>query len=160
MTVKILLKEKVKLYKINSKKIKEADLPYYAIQKMKAGENYTNSEGIAYNYTDFTEKPSASYSYAYCSDTIFDRDLVKYIANVDCIYHESTFLEKDVNRAKDTFHSTAIQAAEIAKLCGTKKLILGHFSVRYKNIDDFLKEAKSVFENTEIAEDGLVIKIY
>lgn len=159
-TCGFLLKEKTKPYKIMSKKIKDANLPYYAIQKMKAGENYINNEGKVYNFMDYTEKPSASYSYAYCSDTMFDPHLPQYINNVDYIYHESTFLQKDAGRANDTFHSTAMQAAEIAKLCGAKKLILGHFSVRYKNIQEFLKEAKTVFEETELAEDGKIIKIY
>ncbi len=159
-TCGFLFKEKMKPYKINAQKIKEDAVPYIAIQHMKTGKNYTDNQGKIFHYKNYTAPPAASHSYAYCSDTLYHPQIVEYINEVDCIYHESTFLEKDAERAKETFHTTAGQAAEIAKICGAKKLILGHFSVRYKNTEAFLTEAKSVFENTQLAEDGLVFKIY
>ena len=78
---------------------------------------------------------------------------------MDLLYHEATFLEEKTERAAQTYHSTAKQAAEMAVLCKAKKLILGHFSARYDNLTEFLNEAKPVFENTELANEGKVIDL-
>ena len=93
-------------------------------------------------------------SYAYCSDTNYYEEIIPYIQEVDLLYHEATFLEAESDRAQKTFHSTAIQAAAIAKKAGVKKLLLGHFSARYGSTEGFLEEAIPVFENTLIAEEG------
>ena len=93
-------------------------------------------------------------SYAYCSDTIFDPELKKFISAVDLLYHESTFMDSDEKRAGDTFHSTGSQAGQIAEISGVKKLLLGHFSSRYKNLEPMLEEAKIHFKETILSEEG------
>ena len=88
---------------------------------------------------------------------MFTPAIITYIEGVDCLYHEATYLDRDRKRAKDTFHSTALQAAEIASRAGVKQLVLGHYSARYKEMSEFLTEAKSLFQNVTLAEEGLVV---
>ncbi|HPC27009.1 MAG TPA: MBL fold metallo-hydrolase, partial [Paludibacteraceae bacterium] len=90
---------------------------------------------------------------AYCSDTMYDESIIPLIQGVDCLYHEATFMEEDAVRAKKTFHSTARQAAEIAKKAGVKKLIIGHYSARYTDQSLVLKEALEVFDQAVLGED-------
>jgi ribonuclease Z len=116
--------------------------------KLKQGFDVVNEKGIV-----------IPKSYAYCSDTEYDESIVKHINNCDALYHESTFLEKHIKLSKTTKHSTAKQAAKIAKLSNVKLLILGHYSSRYDNIDVFKIEAKTEFENIVLAEDNKIIEI-
>jgi ribonuclease Z len=81
------------------------------------------------------------------------------IRGVDCLYHEATFLHELINRAQETFHSTAIQAAQVAIDVGAKQLLIGHYSSRYSDISDLQTEAATIFENVTAVEDGMVIKI-
>ena len=106
-----------------------------------------------------TKQPPNPVSYAFCSDTLFNESIIDYVRNVDLLYHEATFKHDMIKRANETFHSTALQAGDIAKKANVRKLLIGHFSVRYKNIEPLLNEARSVFENTVAAEDGMVIEI-
>jgi ribonuclease Z len=101
-----------------------------------------------------TIDPRKPRSYAFCSDTIFDERLISIVKGVDLLYHEATFLSDKADRAKETFHSTAAQAATIAKEAGVRRLIIGHFSARYKNLYPLLEEAKSVFPETTLAIEG------
>jgi ribonuclease Z len=98
-------------------------------------------------------------SYAFCSDTKYTESIVPIIRDVDLLYHEATFLSADEKLAAKTFHSSARQAAEIAKLANAKKLIIGHFSTRYKDLSLFEDEAVSVFPNTAIAKEGCEFSI-
>ncbi len=108
----------------------------------------------------FIEKlATTNRSYAYCCDTLYTESLVPFIQNTSVIYHDATFTNELQDRAAVTFHSTAAQAAQMAKLCHSSKLILGHFSSRYDNLDRFLLEAKPIFENTELAIEGTSILI-
>jgi len=102
-----------------------------------------------------THPAPAPPSYAYCADTLFFPEMVPFIQGVHTIYHESTFLESDGDKASSRFHSTARQAATIAAMAGVQHLLLGHFSSRYENLDTFLAEAKSVFPNTSITREGV-----
>ena len=97
--------------------------------------------------------------YAYCSDTAYDERIVPHILNSDLVYHETTFLAEDTERAKKTFHSTTIQAATIAKMAGAKKLVVGHYSSRYSDDEVFKVEAQPVFPNTEIANEGVIFDL-
>jgi ribonuclease Z len=97
--------------------------------------------------------------YAYCSDTAYDERIVPNILNSDLVYHETTFLEEDTERAKNTFHSTTIQAATIAKMANAKKLVVGHYSSRYSDDELFKIEAMTVFPNTDIANEGVVLDL-
>ena len=98
-------------------------------------------------------------SYAYCSDTEYDESIVKLITGCDALYHESTFLEKHQLLSKSTKHSTAKQAGMIARLSNAKLLILGHYSSRYDNINDFKLEAETEFNSVILSEDSKIIEI-
>jgi ribonuclease Z len=123
------------------------------------GNDYIDSDNkvVANERFMLPEKPKRSY--AFCSDTAYFEKMVDTIKGVDLLYHEATFIEKDKARAKETFHSTAMQAAKIAELTETKKLIIGHFSSRYPNPKILEKEALTVFANTQAVNDGDVFEI-
>jgi ribonuclease Z len=127
--------------------------------KLKQGFDVVNENGVVIENRRLTRAGKAPKSYAYCSDTEYDESIVKHIDNCDALYHESTFLEKHIKLSKTTKHSTAKQAAKIAKLSNTKLLILGHYSSRYDNIDAFKIEGKNEFENIVLAEDNKIIEI-
>ena len=127
--------------------------------KLKQGFDVVNEKGVVIKNSILTRAGKVPKSYAYCSDTEYDESIVKYINNCDALYHESTFLEKHIKLSKTTKHSTAKQAAKIAKLSNVKLLILGHYSSRYDNIDVFKIEAKTEFENIVLAEDNKIIEI-
>jgi len=106
-----------------------------------------------------TLSPPKNRSYAYCSDTIYDPSIIEFITGVDLLYHESTFLEDKAERATQTFHSTAKQAATIAKMAHAKKLLLGHYSARYGNLQAFKEDALDVFENSHLSLEGDIIHV-
>ncbi len=122
--------------------------------KIKQGEDLQLSEKVIISNQDLTKPPYKRRSFAYISDTVYTEKICEHIEGVDLLYHEATFAEKDKLLAKKTFHSTAGQAGRIAKKAAAKKLILGHFSSRYKNLNVLLDEAKEYFENTILATDG------
>ena len=134
-------------------------IPLREIAGIKQGRDYVTEDGTVVPYTRLTRPSEPSSRYAYCSDTLFEPSIIPYIEGVDCLYHESTFLEKDMTRAKDTFHSTARQAAEVASRAGVKTLILGHYSARYEYFGNFLEEAQAIFRNVILSEEGLVISL-
>lgn len=116
-------------------------------------------EGKTFLPYDYTLPPKQPRAYAYCSDTAFNLGLVDFVKNANLLYHEATFLEKEKVRAKQTFHSTAYEAAMIAQKSNVLNLLIGHFSARYESADDHLNEAKLQFENVICAEDGLTIEL-
>jgi ribonuclease Z len=157
-TYGFIIAEKEKAFKINKQACDEKNIGIHLFQKLKMGESI-QVDGELIENGDLTFPPNKSYSYAHCSDTIFDHDLIPILRNVDVLFHESTFLERHKERANETFHSTAKQAAMIARKSSIRKLILGHFSSRYKDENEFLNEASTVFTNTIAAFDGLKIEI-
>jgi ribonuclease Z len=154
-----LFKEKPLPRNIDKQKLADLNISVAEILKLKKGFDVVNEDGKLIENRDATISPPEPRSYAYCSDTIFYKKIVKVIKDVNVLYHESTFLEDKKDRAKKTFHSTAKQAAEIAKLAEAKKLLLGHFSARYGNLNSFIDEAKPIFENCELALEGKVFRI-
>ena len=149
-----LFKEKVKPRRINKEKLVDG-IKLQQIAALKTGADVFDDEGnILYKNEDFTLPPRPSLSYAYCSDTAWNEAMIPQIRGVDLLYHEATFIQGDLNKAIETKHSTAAQAAEIAKLSQAKKLLIGHFSARYKSLDQVLHEAMSIFPNTELATEG------
>ncbi len=129
------------------------------IIQIKKGADYVTSEGEVLPNKEITHDPPHTRSYAFCTDTRYTEKIISQIKNVDVLYHESTFLKVDEKLAKKTYHSTAEQAAKMAVKAEAKRLLLGHFSTRYKNLVPFLDEAKCVFENSHIASEGDVISI-
>ena len=126
---------------------------------IKLGKDGISSDGNLVINSLLTEPKEKNKSYAYCSDTCYYPEIIPVIKNSSVLYHESTFLESHKEMAIKTKHSTAKQAAEIARLAKVKKLILGHFSSRYNNLNDFKFEAKKVFDNVELSSDGKTFNI-
>lgn len=154
-----LFKEKPKLRKINRKVVDSFNIPVYQLNDIKEGADYTDKSGLVIANKTLTFDPDPSKSYAYCSDTAYYPTICKTIRNASCLYHESTFINSDENLATKTKHSTSEQAARIAKEADVGQLILGHYSARYKKLDTLLNEAKSVFNETILGEDGLTITL-
>lgn len=123
------------------------------------GADYTTPDGRIIPNRQLTRLGTPPRRYAYCSDTEFLPSIVPIIQGVDLLYHEATFMEKEGARAKETFHSTARQAAEIARMAEVKHLVIGHYSGRYKDVSGLLQEAQSVFENTTAANERMQIKL-
>ncbi|HEX6226387.1 MAG TPA: ribonuclease Z, partial [Chryseolinea sp.] len=149
-----LFKEKTKPRRIDKTRLPQG-LPLQQVAGLKNGNDVRDETGaILYTNESLTFEPRKSRSYAYCSDTVFDEGLVDQIRSIDLLYHEATFMTDEESKAKDTKHSTAKQAAMIAKLAAVNRLLLGHFSARYKDLTPILDEAKSIFVNTELAIEG------
>jgi ribonuclease Z len=144
-----ILREMIDFYKI----------PISNIPRIKSGEDFITSEGEIIPNTLLTKEAAKPKKYAYCSDTAYYEKIIPIIEGVDCLYHEATFMEDELNRAHQTFHSTAREAAEIASKANVGKLIIGHYSARYKDHDAILAEAKEVFENTYLGEDMTIFEI-
>jgi len=154
-----LFEEKSGERKLNIEAVEnyEIDLSYY--HKIKWGGDITLEDGRIIPNEDLTFDPLPAKSYAFCSDTVYNESVLPIINNVDVLYHESTFLEVDVQYCEKTMHCTAIQAATIAKKANSGQLILGHYSTRYGSIEPFKEEARTIFPNTELADDGKVFEL-
>lgn len=150
-----LIQEKPGLRNLIKEKLLEKKLPIQAILTLRSGKDVTDASGnILYSLQEYTLPLKPLRSYAFCSDTIFDPGLVAYIKGVDLLYHEATFGDDESVRANETFHSTASQAGEIAKLCEVKKLLLGHYSTRYSDLTPILDQAKTNFPESELSVEG------
>ena len=149
-----VFREKLGERKINIDAVKtnNIDLSYY--QKIKQGYDVENEGGKLIPNADITFDPESPKSYAFCSDTQYYPECIPTIKNVTALYHESSFLDEHEHMCVKTRHSTAKQAASIAKEAQVGRLILGHYSTRYPSIAKFKTEALEVFENVELAEDG------
>ena len=123
-------------------------------QNIKNGKDIVLDDGRSIPNAQLTFDPPAPKSYAFCSDTQYDDEIIPLIREVDVLYHEATFLETERALAPKTKHSTAKEAATIAKKAKVGKLILGHFSTRYGSIDLFKEEAETIFDRVELADDG------
>ena len=136
-------------------KIQEFNLTIDEIKTLKSGVDVVRV-GETLKSSDFTNVQSKSLSYAYCSDTRYDESLVNYVSEADCLYHESTYDHSLAEKAKERGHSTSLEAANIAIKANVKKLLIGHFSSKYRYPTDLLTEAKTIFEETELAYDGAI----
>ncbi len=134
-------------------------IPISHINRIKNGEDYITPEGEIVPNNRLTHPAKSPRKYAYCSDTIYNPDIIEQIKEVDLLFHESTFTHSELPRAKETYHTTARQAAKIALAANVKKLILGHFSARYENDLIFLEEASEIFSNSILAKEGLCINL-
>lgn len=149
-----LFKEKENERKLDMTAVTEANINMAYYRKLKQGADVENEDGILIRNESVTIAASAPQSYAFCSDTVYDESIVPLIDNVTVLYHESTFLDKNENLCARTKHSTARQAAKIAKKANVNTLILGHYSTRYNGYDEFKSEAKEEFDNVLLAKDG------
>ena len=149
-----LFKEKKKEKNLRKGVIEKYTIPLLEIEQIKKGSDFILNGGQVIPNNELTFPLKTPRSYAYCSDTAYSESIVEEINGVDLLYHESTFMENKRERARETYHSTTLDAANIAKKALVKQLIIGHFSARYKDLEPLLIEARTVFENTELAEDG------
>ncbi len=149
-----LFKEKVKDRGMIKEKIQELDIKIPEIIQLKSSKNIIRDNGDELNYLDLTTPPEQPKSYAFCTDTKYIESLKEILKDVDLLYHEATFIHGLLSRAKATFHTTAFQAATLAKNANVGQLLLGHFSQRYSSTKDIETEAKSIFENTICVKDG------
>lgn len=154
-----LFKEKPLPRKIDKYKLDKFNVSNADIMLLKNGNDVVNKEGEVVKNDQVTFSAREPKSYAYCSDTIFNPKIIDFVKGVDLLYHESTFLNDKKERAEKTFHSTAEQAAEIAKAANVKQLLLGHYSARYGDLEAFIAEAKPIFNNCLLALDGKRISI-
>ena len=149
-----LFREKPKKRRIK-KGLLEKDVSPLKIIALKDGKDVLDDDGnVLLANSKYTMPPARSCSYAFCSDTKYTESILPYIKNVDLLYHEATFMEDMKERAEATHHTTTKQAGEIAKKASVGKLLIGHFSTRYKELEPMLEETKSVFENAELAIEG------
>ncbi|BDC99759.1 ribonuclease Z [Persicobacter psychrovividus] len=151
-----LIKEQPHQRRINKAKM-PYDLSLENIGDLKSGRDTVYKNRILSNQ-EYTLPPQPSFSYAYCSDTLFTKSFIEQIKGVDLLYHEATFMHDMEARAKVTHHSTTKQAATIAKMANVKQLMIGHFSIRYNELDPLLEEAREVFEQTILGVEGT--KVY
>lgn len=144
-----ILRDMVDFYKV----------PTYELNRIKNGADYVTPEGEIISNDRLTRPSDLPRRYAYCSDTIFLPSIVEQIKGVDLLFHEATFAEEDASRAKETFHTTAAQAAQIAKDAEVKKLLIGHFSARYEDEHTLQEEALAIFPNTQLAKETLCVSV-
>ncbi|WP_246859629.1 ribonuclease Z [Spirosoma sp. KCTC 42546] len=137
-----------------------ADVPIAYLKRLKEGLDILDAEGqLLYAAAEYTEPGPVPRSYAFCSDTRYVEELIPQLQGVNLLYHEATFLRDNSQRAAEVFHSTAEQAATIAAKAGVGRLLIGHFSSRYKQFEPFLDEARAVFPETYLAIEGQTIEI-
>lgn len=134
-------------------------IPHYDRERVKAGDDLLLPDGRLLPNSELTIDPPARRSYAYCSDTAFKPDLIPFLEGVDLLYHEATFAEGLIDRAKETLHSTAKQAAKLARDAHVHRLLLGHISSRYKDDRILHDEAIAVFPNTLMAVEGRTFQV-
>jgi ribonuclease Z len=149
-----IFKEKPHERTVIKEAIPKYNLSIADILQIKKGEDYFDRTGQLISSSELSIPPKKSRSYAYCSDTEYTEQIIPFIENVDVLYHEATFGEDLKSTAKETKHSTAKEAAIIAKKANAVSLLIGHFSTRYKNTDSLLNEAKTIFPNTIAVKDG------
>ncbi|MGE5356328.1 MAG: ribonuclease Z [Deltaproteobacteria bacterium] len=146
--------EKGRLRNIDPSTIARYGLSYNQIRAAKYGNDIEFADGNVIRNKDITLPPKKLRSFAYCSDTKYNPGIISSIKNVDLLYHESTYLEHLSDKANERFHSTAMDAAKIAKKAGAGKLLLGHFSSRYSDLSQFVTEAKEYFDDVELGIEG------
>ncbi len=145
-------------YNIKKNAIQTYNLSVDEIKRIKKGENIMRNEKVV-DYSTLVYKKAKPRSFAYCSDTIYDESIVEDIKDVQVLYHETTYLDELADKAEERGHSTAKQAAKMALLCQAKQLITGHYSPRYKYVDDIILEAKTIFKQTLKGYDGFILDL-
>lgn len=154
-----LFREKPRPLNILKDTIARFEIPVKQIPLIKAGADFITPDGTVIPNAKLTMAPFKPRSYAFLTDTRMLEKNIPLLMDVDMLYHEATFLQKDAGLAHETFHSTAAEAAQLALKCNAGRLLLGHFSIRYKSSSPFLEEAKKIFDESYVVEDGDVFTI-
>ncbi|MDH6313666.1 ribonuclease Z [Parabacteroides sp. PFB2-10] len=134
-------------------------VPVRMMKDIKQGADFVTPDGTVVPNARLTRPAVRPKSFAYCSDTAYSEEIIPMIEGVDLLYHEATFGEEDLARSRETYHSTARQAAEIARQAQVKKLVIGHYSARYDDMSQLLSEAREIFPDTLAGNEGMVIPI-
>ena len=145
--------------KVNPEKARQYDVPSSFFDRLKWGENYIGKNNEMVKNELVTDPAPKALAYAYSGDTIYDETIIEKIRGIDLLYHEATYLKDLEDRAVKRYHTTTIQAARIAEKAGVGKLLLGHFSSKYEKLDEFEREAKEIFPNTEVAIEGVTYRM-
>ncbi len=154
-----LVERKTRGRKLLPEKCKEYDIPSASYDSLKQGHDYMRDDGFTVKNEWVTEDGPSVKRYAYCADTLFTDSFLEVIKGADTVYHECTYLEADKEKAAKRFHSTAAQAAELAKNAHAKQLLLGHFSSKYKDLEPFREEAIKIFPNTLVSIEGTAYEV-
>jgi ribonuclease Z len=158
-TTGFLFKQKKRLRKIIKEKAEALGIPIEHYPLLKKGAPFTAPDGKLYKNDELTIDSEQPKCYAFCSDTIYNERYFEQIKHADLLYHESTFLHSMLDRANKTFHTTAWQAGQVALQTQCKALLIGHFSARYKSLNELLDEARTVFPNTDLAIEGVTFTV-
>ena len=134
-------------------------VPVSRIRAIKEGAPFVTDEGETIPNTRFTRPAEPSRKYVYCSDTAYYEPIIPIVTDVNVLYHEATFCNADLARAKETFHSSAAQAASVAKAANAGRLLIGHFSARYPDEQILLREALEIFPHTQLAYEKMILKV-
>ncbi len=134
-------------------------VPVRCMKDIKQGADFVTPEGEVIPNARLTRPATPPKRYAYCSDTAYNPSIIPIIEGVDLLYHEATFAACDAARAKETFHTTARQAAEIALKAQVKRLVIGHYSARYEDLTELHEEAKALYPQTILGSEGMVINV-
>jgi ribonuclease Z len=154
-TTGFLFEENEKLKKLNLDACNRYQIPYTHFTDIKKGKDYVSADGKIVILNELLTFPTShKLRYAFCSDTMYDERVINCVQGVNLLYHEATFMHDKLSRAIETMHSTAKQAAQIAQSAQVHKLLIGHYSSRYDDLSPLLHEAKSIFENTQLAIEG------
>ena len=154
-----LFEEKASLPSIRREMVDFYQIPVSQIAAIKQGADFVTSEGTHVPHRLLTRPPAPACRYAYCSDTAYHEKIIPIIEGVDLLYHEATFINADRKRARETGHSSAEEAARIAKAAHVKRLVLGHFSARYPDETVLLNEAQAIFPQTVLANERMLINL-
>lgn len=154
-----IFREKPALLSIRKDKIEAYNILPQDIPNIKRGNDYITEQGKVIPCKELTYPPKEPQSYAYCSDTLYDESYAAKLMGIKLLYHEATFLHDMIKRAKETYHTTAKQAAEMAEKCKVQKLLIGHFSARYHDLEPLLHEARQTFPQTYLAKEGEVFSL-
>lgn len=154
-----LFREKPYERKMRKDVLEMLKIPVHLIPKLRLGDDFTAPDGTVHRNTDITIDPPAPRSYAFCSDTAYFEEILPVVQGATLLYHETTFMNDRIANATDKFHSTTGQAAAIAMKAGVKRLLIGHYSARYEDLQPLLDEARAVFPETELAVDGCIFEI-
>lgn len=154
-----IFREKKNPRSIDPDRVRAYEIPAAYYEALQKGADYTTKKGTIIPNTELTIAAPPAKSYAYCADTIYQESIAQKVKGVDLLYHESTYLCSEEQRAAERYHSTTHQAARIARMAEVKKLIIGHFSSKYEVLDDFHQQATEIFSHTELALEGLCFKV-
>lgn len=154
-----LFREKPTLPHIRRDMIDFYRIPISQINNIKNGASWTDEEGNLIPNSRLTRPADPPRSYAYCSDTCYQPGLADRLKGVTCLYHESTYADEDEDKAQKYFHSTARQAAMVARDAGVGRLLLGHYSSKYNTEDVLLQQAKEVFAESSLTSEGMVVTL-